>query len=633
MSIIKSACAYANNSVAIIAWEAYPDHLSGCLGFEITRVYQDPAQGARILAAWVPFEGQSNPDWKPQDTSVWPVQKFTWRDLTVRQRRDDASLRALDQPMSYRIRPVCDRKDGLRPVEVVLPATYTGEPRLLSYMDDGMFTDVVTPTTTFGPFQVAFNSGILSTQWLSHAVEKKTGRPTNARSLVPLINTPADPIRDYLAGDLPTLVEQMFKNLAPKEKVYLALYELTDAVLVDLILKNAPKVHLILSNTSLDKKLGEWDTENSPCRTKLHEARPALAEMHDRMFNNNQHIGHNKFVVRAGEDGKAISVLSGSTNWTANGLCAQSNNMYIARVPELAEQFLTYWHDLKGDNDSFEIPDPLSQGSNNVQGAELRQTNANALPPVIIQQWGVKLWRSPNTKRTTKPSSLPALPPDLAEVFGYIRQAKKAIFFAAFLPSQQGLNSIISEAIDIARKDTSLMVYGAISDPMAMPNYITRQERADSEDDNPDDKYQPSIFEEGQVHIVRANALGGDLIGNFEQEVLSAGHAIIHDKLLVIDPLSDECVVVVGSHNLGFKASYANDDNLLIIRRNKALAQSYMVHVLDLYEHYRFRGVQYERRHDGQRDWSGFLATNNSWADKYPGGASDLSRYLAGSES
>jgi len=30
------------------------------------------------------------------------------------------------------------------------------------------------------------------------------------------------------------------------------------------------------------------------------------------------------------------------------------------------------------------------------------------------------------------------------------------------------------------------------------------------------DKFQPSIFEEGLVHVVRANALCGDLVDNFE---------------------------------------------------------------------------------------------------------------------
>lgn len=624
MSILKVR-AFANNAITLIGWQADPQQLAGCLGFEITRIYDDDS--TRILAAWVPFEGQSNPDWQPQDTSVWPVQKFTWRDLTVRQRRDQAELRPAGDPVRYRIRPVCALATGLAPVPASAAPPYQGVPVPLSYMDSGTVTERVTPSTTLKSFDVAFNSGILSTQWLSHAVQRITGHAASARTLVPLIREEG-PIRNYLAGDLPSLVHQMFADLQPDEHLYIALYELTDEELIGLILQHAEQVHLILSNTGADKDSGAWDAENEPYRARLHAAVPALAEMHDRMFNNAQHIGHNKFVVRVDGHGQAQSVLSGSTNWTPNGLCAQSNNMYIARVPDLARQFLDYWQSIKRDNALFTVPEPLSEGTKNVQGTSLRQQNALALDEVATDSGKLRLWRSPNTKQVSKPAKSPALPPDLAEVFGYVRQAKRAIFFAVFLPSQQGLNSIVSEAVDIARKDTSLLVYGAVSSPLAMPNYIPPQHAASGDDADNGDKYQPSLFDEGKVHVVRANALNDDLVGNFEKEVLSAGNAIIHDKLIVIDPLSDDCTVIVGSHNLGFKASYANDDNLLIIRGDRRLAEAYMVHALDLYEHYHFRAVQYERRREGRESWSGFLSTDDHWLAKYPDGGSDLSQYL-----
>lgn len=623
MPIIKSARAFANNAVAYVAWDIDPAGLAGCLGFEITRVYKATGE-KRCLAAWVPFEGQSNPNWHPQDTSVWPVQKFTWRDLTIRQRRDDANLRPSDETVFYRIRPVCNRRDGLVAVTVTLdPGTYKGKPRPLSYMDEGEETNEVTPTSNFGPMKVAFNNGILSTQWLTRAIETG-GQKATPQAVSREISNPQSAIRHYLAGDLPNLMQEIFRDLKDGENLYLALYELTDPVLLELITDNAPKVHLILSNTSLDKKTGKWDVENKPARDALHAAKPKLAEMHDRMFSNSGHIGHNKFAVRVGADGKATKVLSGSTNWTPNGLCAQSNNSYIAELPALAEQFYAYWKDLKRDTENFVAPTEPGASTRNVQGQELRQEDATSLAPVMKDNWGLKLWRSPNTKQTTKPSASPALPPDLAEVFTYMRQAKEAIFFAVFLPSQMGATSIIEEAIAIARKDRNLLVYGAISDPMAMPNFIPPKTRQD-----PNDKYEPAVFEEGLVHVVRATALPGDLVGNFEHEVLSAGNAIIHDKIAVIDPLGAEPIVITGSHNLGYKASYANDDNLVIIRRNRAIAEAYMVHILDLYEHYRFRSVQAELQHSGKPAWGGFLHTDDSWAQKYAQGGSDLSLYLS----
>ena len=98
MSTIVSATAFANNEIALIAWTlkvAIPD----CMGFEVTRIYTDTGE-ERVLPAWVPFEGQKNPDWKPQTTSIWPIQKLYWSDLTVRKhggKRDGAA--APDQPL------------------------------------------------------------------------------------------------------------------------------------------------------------------------------------------------------------------------------------------------------------------------------------------------------------------------------------------------------------------------------------------------------------------------------------------------------------------------------------------------------------------------------------------------------
>jgi phosphatidylserine/phosphatidylglycerophosphate/cardiolipin synthase-like enzyme len=256
----------------------------------------------------------------------------------------------------------------------------------------------------------------------------------------------------------------------------------------------------------------------------------------------------------------------------------------------------------------------------------------NALPlgPSPERDGAVRLWRSPNTPQATKPK-VPTLPMDLNEVFWYIQHAKKAVFFAVFLPSGHGDNSVISACLEAARANPDLMVYGVISSPMAMPS--APGEARESEDATAG-KFQHAVYEQGRVHILRADALNvNDLVGDFQQELLSAGNAIVHDKIVVVDPVDREgCVVVTGSHNLGYKASYANDDNIAIIRNHVGIAHAYMVHVLDLYEHYRFRAVQDERTHGGQdtaHQWDGFIHADGTWQKKYQHGSSDLSSYLA----
>lgn len=84
---------------------------------------------------------------------------------------------------------------------------------------------------------------------------------------------------------------------------------------------------------------------------------------------------------------------------------------------------------------------------------------------------------------------------------------------------------------------------------------------------------------------------------------------------MVIDPFDpDGSTVIVGSHNLGNKASFTNDENLLIIEGNLSLAAAYTVHVLDVYDHYRWRYLL--AQHGTKDTWTG-LREDGSWQDPY----------------
>jgi phosphatidylserine/phosphatidylglycerophosphate/cardiolipin synthase-like enzyme len=89
---------------------------------------------------------------------------------------------------------------------------------------------------------------------------------------------------------------------------------------------------------------------------------------------------------------------------------------------------------------------------------------------------------------------------------------------------------------------------------------------------------------------------------------------VIHDKILVVDPFTDNCVVVTGSHNLGYTASYNNDENMAIIRGHRALAEAYAAHVLDVYDHYAWRFWLEQKNNDAA--WT-FLTPSDAWQDSY----------------
>jgi phosphatidylserine/phosphatidylglycerophosphate/cardiolipin synthase-like enzyme len=174
---------------------------------------------------------------------------------------------------------------------------------------------------------------------------------------------------------------------------------------------------------------------------------------------------------------------------------------------------------------------------------------------------------------------------------------------------------------------------GAISDPTAMPGYTAKNaDNGEEEDETPEEAAarKPYVYDERHTHIVRAANLGpGTALGDFEAEILKLGTAIVHDKIVVIDPLSDDCVVATGSHNLGYKASYENDENLLIIRGNKALAQAYAIHAFDVYDHYRYRAWQQKNKLEGKPVFTGHLDIDDRWLARYVHGPKgDISDYF-----
>ena len=633
MSRIASAPAYANNEVAFIAW-TLSSPIDKCLGFEITRIYLDHLEET-VLPAWVAFKGQSNATWAPQTTSVGPVQMFTWRDLTARRRRNATELRPAGAEVKYRIRPLVPRAAGLEPVTNIPAKSYTGNPVPLSYFDEGAETNEVKIIGKYGDIRVAFTNGILSAQWLSHTLQQQ-GESLDPQSLIQKhLSKQGDPIRQYLTGDVLAQLRSLLDLAAQKSgKLRMALYELDDGELKNAILANQTRTELILSNTSKDKQ-GRWDTENAPARTEL--ATALGPKLHNRMFNN-EHIGHNKFVILEDSTGPQ-AVLTGSTNWTPNGLCAQSNNAMVITSVDVAKCYAAYWDQLLADTNKFKTPKPLSAPSSNVQGKVLRQYNEKPPQEIVLQDGtSLTIWFSPNTDQASKPKT-PATPPDLVNVYSLMRKAHDIILFAVFLPSRSGKTSIIEEAVTLGTKDPNLMVYGAISDPTAMPNYAPPPPRkVGNAASKTDKKPSPAIFDSGRTHLVLARALSkGDIVGDFEAELLKAGHAIIHDKIVVVDPLSDYGFVVMGSHNLGYKASYGNDENLLIIRNNSALVQAYAVHVLDVYDHYRFRAVQEEmkakkasQKAKEKAGFTGFLSLDSRWMTQaLTTEKGDLARYFA----
>ena len=639
MGKLVKARALCNGEVAYLSWEA-DGPIDDCVGFMVTRIHETGADAGqdRILPTWIGFTDQSNPDWLDQDSSVWPIQQYEWRDLTLRRSRDTTKVRPIDFTVRYRITPV-----GLAgPGRPALPASPTapylddkGNPRYvgpqhpLAAVGDAIETDSIDVTHDYAGIRATYTNGILSTQNLLQQLEAVQGtKPKNVaagpatkitrgllKTLLEHIPQQGDQIRTFLTADVLDFLLSMIDRAEANDdgELYLALYELHDPQLIGRLTKltEAGKAHVILSTAgeidpnppktpTEDKKPVVWDTENHPARAGLHAASPDKVQ--DRLFNNTAHIGHNKFAVYV-EGGVAKSALAGSTNWTETGLCTQSNNVIIIEDEQVAAHYLDYWKRLLTD------PQPAGQEvtttykgqqfagfakSNGVQGAALRAANATPAAADTLAGGGtVEVLFSPNTKAKTKNKTSPT-PVDLSRVYSLMEHANHAILFLAFLPGYNGVQNIIGEAAKLAAERQDLLVQGAVSDPKALPQFKADQPTTYTAPDGSTQKLpRPAVWwpegDASRVAVIRAAAVTRQT-GNLRPELLSAGYAIIHDKIIVIDPLDPvACTVITGSHNFGYKASYQNDENLLIIRGNQPLAIAYAVHVLDVYDHYLMR--------------------------------------------
>lgn len=596
-----SAVAIANNNISIIAWRPTAP-IPNCFGFAIYRVDSKTNQKT-VLKSWIGFESDSNKEWKSRSTEDWPIQELVWGDFTAKNEAGKNSFH-------YEIVPMCEQ-----------------EGKLVPKSDSTLVTNTVSLSTKCGNFNAYFNNGILSTQFLSHQLSKSNSGEPSYIDLGTHIKKQGDPLRKKLGGDILDGMKELLSRAQNNGgECYCALYELTDTELIDTLSK--PYVHLILSNANTTKnKEVIYDGENAPVREIL--ANVDGLEITNRYLEGSR-IGHNKFVVYVDKDGPQ-AVLTGSTNWTPSAICGQSNNAIIIESPEIALAFLEYWKNLREDtinNQLTKLPQTGNENSN-VQGQDLRNINANPKPFVLDDSTNATFWFSPNTSQTSKPSKIPLpsfddfssimdrrgssvdrTPNDIKNVFGVMKSAKQAILFLAFNP---GTPSIIDVAAMCEDANPDLFVCGAVSDKKIVEDHLTNLYYGTTK---PPKEVPSDVKFNDDGEVVFASAISDDF-SYWHKELLKTSptaHAIIHDKIVVVDPFSSNCAVITGSHNLGYKASYENDENLLIIRGNRPLAESYAAHVMDVYRHYRWR---YKVNTKGKEKAFHSLVEQDSWQDDY----------------
>jgi phosphatidylserine/phosphatidylglycerophosphate/cardiolipin synthase-like enzyme len=569
---MQNAVAFSNNDVITIAW-SYGKRPSGCMGFALYRI--DEKKKETPLPSHAVFKGFKIQ--KGQTTAEFPLQKFYWKDPYARLIAEKTGNRKF----RYKVVPLEGKPGHLKPM-TNLPAIISNEVEISPDVKDGL--------------KAFFNRGLISTQRVSRAFG---GKPAKTPLLTRVADM-KDPLRASLSGDMVEAMTEFVDRAKTSGKIYAALYELGDEELIRKLEKLGKKLNIVLSNSVVtDRKTKKKSDGNTAARSRLAKTAGGIW---NRIMPNNQ-IGHNKFLVHTDKNGNAKAVLFGSTNWTPTGLCTQTNNTVVVEDPRLAKRYLDYWKKLASDTTSAKgVPKSL-------QGVKLRTWNKNG-KQFLDTGGSLDSWFSPNTpKLRGKTGKGETCPPDMNALIQRINRAEHAVLFLAFYP---GTPSIANWAGKKAKEKKDLFVRGCVTNKSASEGFYYELKGMTP----PKKKKGEKKPVKQDPRVIGAEALDGKIIPiGWQKELLNAGFAIIHDKIVVIDPFSDNCLVATGSHNLGYKASFNNDENLTFITGNKPLALAYATHVLDIYDHFAWR---YLIKRSGEKGADQSLKSKpDEWMDKY----------------
>src|SRR5580692_8042414 len=564
---------YDNGDHTCLVWlPADGKAIADCRGFTIHRLLKaDTGKPAveSYLHGFVGFvDGQ-----KPDPTAPWkmPLQRYMWADYGV----------APGNVVQYAIVPVCGSDKDHLSFNTAAASALTPEMAITGQMSAHISS--------------YFNKGIVSAQWVARDLQA-LGK--NAK-LADLIAKPGTPLRNSLSGQLRQQLLDLLDDVKKNNgQIYAALYELNDPELIPRLLALGQKCHLILANGAFKPPTND---ENKAVRAQLH----GKIDLHDRLVSSG-HFAHNKFVVACDSAGKPQRVLSGSTNWTVTGLCTQANNGILVDDPDLGQHFIDEWNLLKAAGNGYP--------------ASLMQANATSksfpVDGATITQWFA--------------------PTDKGEDLDFARQlingAEQGILFlffnpGAFEPDNQPemwtllQNILVRHQSGTPNYNPNLYIHGVVNQEIAgltSENPATPNKKHAALDpatpapvklfDGGKTAPQPVPYESMVPKAIK------DAFHDWIAEVMNQG-VHVHSKVIVIDPFGKKPVVIIGSHNLGHKASTANDDNMMIVVGNAPLAAAYAANIIAIFQNYRWNTYVDAHAKDPQV-WHG-LVDNATWQDSY----------------
>ncbi|WBU51855.1 phospholipase D-like domain-containing protein [Paracoccus sp. SCSIO 75233] len=261
-------------------------------------------------------------------------------------------------------------------------------------------------------------------------------------------------------------------------------------------------------------------------------------------------ISHNKFIIRYRGD-TPVSVWTGGTNFSEGGIYGQSNVGEVAEHDDLAAKYAAFWDMLADDPMAAEIRDRIDALTPTPDGQPPEGTSCIFSPrgSLDVLEW-------------------------------YAERAMQAQD-ALFMTFAFGMHDLFKE------------VYRNGNAPLrfALMERATRTFRTKEEREAEERRIRLLRFQEENLFGIGSH-LRKDRLGTWLAERLTGLNShvrYVHNKFMLIDPLSDDPLIVAGSANFSAASTTKNDENMLLIRGNTRVADIYLGEYMRLYNHHAFR--------------------------------------------
>jgi phosphatidylserine/phosphatidylglycerophosphate/cardiolipin synthase-like enzyme len=339
------------------------------------------------------------------------------------------------------------------------------------------------------------------------------------------------------------------------------------------------------------------DTTNRPVISEL-KSKTRL-KWHPRSKTN---IMHDKFIVKI-DDGKPSEVLTGTANFTTEGLTSQANVIHTFESAELAGLYASRQKLLRSD-----------------PAVKATAAGANWSKWIPIGSAGTKV-------RVFFPPEPKSQRVSIDAVVNAVKAAKSSAIFSLFSATDAALlDACFSSA------DRGMMMFGLV-------NQLSEPHPKDGAKENASTIAAVKLYNRSSkdVDVIGHDMFHrGDVPFGFWSEVASiqkpgtptsangkkkkyVPQVYVHNKYIVIDGETEHPTVFCGSANMSSNSTWHNDENLLQLTGCPRISESYIAEFIRLFEHYRAR-VAWNRAsasQDHNASETFRLTDDSSWAGKF----------------